>query len=374
MKTLILLFAILLISCTKQEKRTECPIITFDISQKVTLSHKDIECKFIALETNDKCLLRAIVDIHFYDNKIFIIDGIKNSKVFIFDNQGKFISQIGDIGSGPGEYAQPYRMHIDKKDNQIIIADTRLNKLIHYRLDNFKYISDQKAFNFSDCAWLPDGNILWFNTIGFDTGKRKNYFIQITDKELNTITYHGKTQELPPYCIGEQTLFQFNEESYIAYPFTSVVYQVTSNDIQERFKLSFGVQEMPSSEYFINLFKENGASGPDIMLRSDYINSFNVFETNNYIATSYFSKNFESYLGFYNKQTKETNALSCKDFSRLFQLPNVSFIRKAIDNYFIMQLNAKEIVNKQSSYKELNDISKKLTEESNPILCLFKFN
>lgn len=374
MKILALSLIILLASCTQQDKQTESLTLEFDISQKSTLSPKDIECKFIALETNDKCLLRAIIDIHFYDNKIFIIDGLNNSKLFVFDNQGKFIDQIGHIGDGPGEYIQPYRMHIDEKNNRITIADTRFNKLIHYRLDNFKYISDQKAFNFSNCAWLPDGNILWFSPVGFDTGKRKRYFIQITDKELNTIVYHGETQELPPYGIGEWTLFQFNNNTYISFPFAPVVYQVTSNDIQARFNLNFGTQKMPSAEYFIDFFKENGASGANIMLRSDYINSFNVFETNNYIATSYFSKNFETYLGFYNKQTKKSNALSCKDFAKLFGLPDAGYIRKTAGDYFIMQLNAKDIVNKRSSYRELDEILKTMTEESNPVMCLFKLN
>lgn len=323
------------------------------------------------METNDKCLLRAIVDIHFYDNKIFIIDGLNNSKVFVFDNQGEFIDQIGHIGNGPGGYLQPYRMYIDEKNNQITIADTRLNKLIHYRLDNYKYLSDQKAFNFSNCAWLSDGNILWFDAVGFDSGKRKNYFIQITDKELNTIAYYGETKEMPHYGIGEQAFYQFDGKMYISFPYSPVVYQATSKGIQQRYKLDFGIQKMPSYDFFLDLFSK-GASGPEIMLKSDYINSFNIFETNRYIAANYFSKNFESYLGFYNKQTKESNALSSKDFAKILGLPDASFIRKTVDDYFLMQLNTKDIINKKSSYRELDEILKNMTEESNPVICMFK--
>ena len=371
MKALISFFIILLVSCTNQ-KQIECPTMTFDISQKTTLNPEDIECKFIALETTDKCLIRTIIDIHFYDNKIFVVDGLKNGKVFIFDDQGKFITQIGSFGNGPGEYIQPYRMHIDEKNNQITIADTRLNKLIHYRLDNYKYISDQKAFNFSNCAWLSDGNILWFDAVGFDTGKRETYFLQIKNKELNTIAYYGETKEMPHYGIGEQAFYQFNGNMYISFPYSPVVYQVIEKGIQPRFKLDFGIQKMPSYDFFLDLFSK-GSSGPEIMLKSDYINSFNIFETNSYIAANYYSKNFECYFGFYNKDTKEYNALSNKDLAKIMELPNTRHICKTIKDYFIMQLDAKDMLNKHSTHNELNKILKDTNEESNPIICMFKF-
>lgn len=193
----------------------DIPIITFDITKESNWTNDSIECKFIALETKDECLLSFIYDVQFYKDKIFVIDGNLKGQVMVFNLNGKSIIQVGRRGDGPGEYIMPNKLHIDEKKNRITVADIRLNRLIHYRLDNYQFISSQNAFNHYDCAWLADGNIVWYESLGFDTGKREYYHIYITNADLEKVTYLEAVKESSPYMVAEHSLFQYNHQTYI---------------------------------------------------------------------------------------------------------------------------------------------------------------
>ena len=130
MKYIVLsLSIILLYSCSKQEPINDIKKLVFneDVNPNIfnTLTYK-----FIPLETNDSCLFSEIREIKIVDNKIYIIDD-KRSKLLVFDISGKFITQIGNLGNGPGEYVAPSNFNIDKEKQIITIADVGLSKLLY---------------------------------------------------------------------------------------------------------------------------------------------------------------------------------------------------------------------------------------------------
>ncbi len=77
--------------------------------------------EYITLETNDQSLLGSIKKIIVFDNKMYILDNSKGKKVYVFDNEGKFIRSIGKIGKGPGEYSNLEDFTIDKGSGQIVL-------------------------------------------------------------------------------------------------------------------------------------------------------------------------------------------------------------------------------------------------------------
>ena len=58
----------------------------------------------IPLETNDSSFIGSISKIELSDGKIYVLDKSSTKQVHIFDTVGNYISSIGNIGRGNGEY------------------------------------------------------------------------------------------------------------------------------------------------------------------------------------------------------------------------------------------------------------------------------
>ncbi|MDR1610139.1 MAG: 6-bladed beta-propeller [Candidatus Symbiothrix sp.] len=92
-----------------------------------SLTRKDIisenldKCQFVKLQTTDDCLIKWIEKIEFDDNKIFIMD--ENEKIFVFNNEGKFLNAIGKTGLGPEEQLTVFDFYLDKKSAIINVVD-----------------------------------------------------------------------------------------------------------------------------------------------------------------------------------------------------------------------------------------------------------
>lgn len=364
---------ILLISCHQNEAiDADIPTITFDTSKKSPLSAKDIECTFVPLETNDSCLLSTIIDIQIYENKIFLIDGIGNSKVFVFDLTGKFITQIGKTGDGPGGYIMPVKLFIDNEKSRISLADANSNQLLHYDLDSYKFINSQKAFNFTQCCKLENNNILWYDIQGFDTKKRKRYHIKITDSDLNHIQYLSEADINSPFGINVFTLYNYRGNVILNFPYQPYLYKLSGTDLKKIFKISFGKQNLPNEEWLSEV-KPNDRNWVTRLLASNLINSYSIIETDKHLGITFYEKDFYSNLGFFDKESLRSVAFNKDQFTKQFQINGARAIIGQYNNLFIMQLEAKSLKKETIQRSDLAEIAASLNEESNPVLCLFKF-
>ena len=71
------------------------------------------------------------------NDRIFIFDSYKANALFVFDKKGKYITQIGSPGMGPGEFAYLAGFDIDIINNNIIIYDFK-RKFMYYDLDTYE--------------------------------------------------------------------------------------------------------------------------------------------------------------------------------------------------------------------------------------------
>jgi tripartite motif-containing protein 2/3/tripartite motif-containing protein 71 len=63
-----------------------------------------------------------------------IVSDWGNHRVQVFNLDGKFLTQIGKQGTGPGEFKRPLGVAIDEKGN-IVIVDEGNNRLQLFRSD-----------------------------------------------------------------------------------------------------------------------------------------------------------------------------------------------------------------------------------------------
>jgi hypothetical protein len=161
---LIVLAVIVFTSCKSRESKysEDEPILNIDVRNG--LNQKDNEfflsdfannIKYIPLETNDSCLLSNISYLCLTQENIFISD---TKVLYQFDENGRFIRQIGKIGRGPGEHGSRIKFAVDELNNEIyILSDPSFISVYNFEtgkfIRNFDYnfqIASFEVFSHSD--------------------------------------------------------------------------------------------------------------------------------------------------------------------------------------------------------------------------------
>jgi hypothetical protein len=150
--------------------------------KSVPLSTIGKSVQYIPLETTPYSLLKTLTRIELCDSIIFVCD---NDKLLKFDRAGRFIKQIGKMGRGPGEYPLIYDFSIDRTNQLIFIAASRIKETLIFDFDgNFK-----KSFK---VPYIPiqilvsEMNYILFRNSFPDPNANFNYYI--TDNEGNILS------------------------------------------------------------------------------------------------------------------------------------------------------------------------------------------
>lgn len=168
-----ILIAVILGSCTKKQGS----IITLDNSMIREYPGKSFfpdfidDWDFIKLETTTNSLIGEVINVEFDEGKIFVatrppMDGYwVENHLKVFDENGKYLMDIGSQGRGPEEYLNINNFRIDKKNKLVVVRDN--NRFV------YKYNYDgnlvEKIDTSADTDWplrfycLPDGNVLLYH-------------------------------------------------------------------------------------------------------------------------------------------------------------------------------------------------------------------
>ncbi|MEF9987177.1 MAG: BF3164 family lipoprotein [Bacteroidales bacterium] len=126
----IAISTIMLIGCQAVNHERDYLINIREIPPKMkeaaTISSTLNSYRFVKLETTEESIMSDVWKIIKYNNK-FYISTFFNNKFFVFDNNGKFITKMFRVGSGPGEYIS--LQDFDVIGNIIVILDGKQVKL-----------------------------------------------------------------------------------------------------------------------------------------------------------------------------------------------------------------------------------------------------
>ena len=140
---------------------------------------------FIPLETKDSVLLKDLYRVCWVDDRIFVFDRSDEiNALFVFSDQGNFITRVGLRGQGPEEYLYLTHFFVDEKERILTLVDFGGTALLRYDLDTYQYISTQDVADyFVDCAPLDKENWIWYYPLGFATPQRENFYLKATDRK-----------------------------------------------------------------------------------------------------------------------------------------------------------------------------------------------
>lgn len=366
----ILSFSLLILACQDMRKSDEKGTIVFSQSSSNEWLSK-LDCQFIPLETNDSCLVATVSDMVFDSSRLYLIDG-KSNLVFAFSLSGEFISQVGNVGSGPSEYQYPVNLHIDKTKQELIVADANTPKLVYYDLKTLKYKRQLRSDDyFTNCAWLPNGDIILASGSSYVTPKRERFYAQITDENLKRKQYICPCSFDPQYRLAIGSVFYtFQDQVFLNLPFLHSVYQISETTCEETYAIELKGFQMPDQNWLKVNAEENYFAA---LSRSDYVSAIQCQETNRYLYVTFLVGGSKDYIAFYDKEQKSSMIYSGYDFIKETSLNGLSKVITTYNDTFVATINPDVLKEKGTTIEELAQLSQSLPAESNPILCLFTF-
>lgn len=133
---LLLLFSMGCASSVKDKEKTETsiPSVSIDLSRAQYIKWDSLvdtrTVKVVPLETTEESLLGRIGKVFVAEDRFLIVTG---SSMYLFDENGKFLTKISKQGKGPGEYLQLLDAYLDH--DCIYALDCRGQKIFKYSFD-----------------------------------------------------------------------------------------------------------------------------------------------------------------------------------------------------------------------------------------------
>jgi hypothetical protein len=164
----------------------------------------------IILEDNDNAIIGNIDRIEVFDNAIFVIDAGIARRIFVYNMEGKYIRQVGNLGSGPGEYLHMTDFCIDHDKRHVCVLDDAKKRIHRYNVDNGKYIGSIK---------LPDNISL--NYIAYNNNK---FYIAICPYDISQrddlmLEFDIRTSKFKTHISAEQYNLGWNMNAFSDFNF-----------------------------------------------------------------------------------------------------------------------------------------------------------
>ena len=138
-KVVIVVLLFFFNSCQNKEKQEN---ICFDEAQKIRVPLSEIaeSVNKIELETSEQSILNIRIrdfDIEILDQYYLIKDGGGSRTIKVFDQQGRYVREIGKLGPGPEEFTRTSKPFVVNKEKGEIIIPTNVGIMVYDINNNF---------------------------------------------------------------------------------------------------------------------------------------------------------------------------------------------------------------------------------------------
>lgn len=287
---LVWIIGILLLAyCTNDQKRTQA-LEVLDIEGSIgkmevwNLSQFASSIRYVTLETKIENYLSYIKDYREVDKNLIIIN---LKQCLLFDNDGKFVRQIGIPGRGPGEYQFIDRVGVI---NDSILTIQNLYDLINYRFDGSVVNQQKNFFRLNDSNdeyiqnWIILDDSLYFGHLPNTTGLIDNKALIFNQTRVIKKSYKN-------YILfkREKTVASGFEDFAHIYPFDKkIYYKEFYNDTM--FVLNDDLNLIPKYVFNLGKFAEPTSERAKLPSQDnkmfEFLYIWEVFQTDNNLFIS----------------------------------------------------------------------------------------
>lgn len=324
---------------------------------------------FVKLKMPKNKFIALISHVIEYKDKFYLHDQSGN-QLFIFDNKGNFLNQVGKKGEGPEEYGNIKTFYIDKFRQEIQVYDVGNGKILHFdELGNYKRTLPYNCY-LGDKVILEKQQILL--TRGYDNKhftKNKNYRFMLLNNQHKIIRGISIFPEEDILSIKNGILRNFstyNDKLLFCEVFNDTISEFANNKIYPRYVLHFK-KNSPSSAQ-VKLLQRDAQE----LQQEKYPYLFKYFVEKD--STCFFNYSYnrgQIHFVAYNKSSKKiTN--NCKAVTyrgSLLPVPEIN-----ADESLITVINAEQmsLLRKISPIVKQNTTAQDTSYLANPILLVYK--
>lgn len=369
----ILLFcSFLFCSCNNTDKNKSYSVLKVPLKvDNVAMMDLFKRLEVIPLETKDSCLLICPDKVLYEDGYYEVFDS-KHPALFVFNEDGKFVRQIGKKGNAPNEYTEIYDVTYDEEAGHICMLSP-FGEIFIYAL-NGTFLSrmqlPQRA-NYQSFESFKNYFVTW--TL---SGKDEDAGISIISKRtMQCVKKYWKENRNLDF-LYPRGFYKFRGKMYFFRPFGREVYQFDKNNMNIAYKWDFGKDNYSVEDFGFSKAESKGEQEGALLMKKlkdssiPYLIS-NQAQSNKYYYTKLvfgFTPDGQYHVfyrksdgkSFFFKETKEGIKLNPLLFCDEFMLCLAS---NADLNAYIRVLDEKE-----------NRKLIKRKEDDNPVLikCYFK--
>lgn len=367
----ILILIVLVPSCRKgrQKAATNAEIVAkvevsesdkgFDVCQMA-----DFE-KVIPLETVGDALIGEIDKLEMDDSHIVILDK-RMRTVWLFGIDGKFIRKIGRLGNGPKEYVSLDDMCFDKENGTVWIWDRVKQVMLEYDLagDFLKEVAT--GFSSNVFAKTNEGFWLYYSYL---KNPDNNSLILVNEEMDHLVKGFFATKETFPVSLSSGFTSWAGKE-YFYFPLSNVLYSLDGTEARPYIEFDFGERTLPyskivnmSPEEYETLIDSGSYLGglKNVQLSSKYC----FFQFSSTVQNKYVT----AYYGVLDLETLKVEVFSYLNGSDLLVDFSSLLCVTANDELVYPICPSKH---NPIYFDELRTLVPEVTEDSNPVLALYK--
>ena len=284
-KIVLLIFSFIILSCkdSPRDKKDNVHIIKIALDSPIeqrSFMDKVSDFRFIPLETTLQSIMNKIDKCVIKDERFYILDK-KQQSIFVFTNEGKFITRFNRLGKGPDEYIELTDFEIGDQ-GELWVFDAVNRKLLSYNRE-FDITGNVKVCYGDKMLLLNDGTVI----IYADTPEKKEYAINVFDKNgsiKQTFLQASDDEGIRPAYSREKNLDYQNGNISLVRSFDYNVYEIKNDSLDIKYRFDFGKENMPEGllkgpyvEVFQNVLKDES-----VQMLDNYIetNGWITFEVN----------------------------------------------------------------------------------------------
>ena len=367
----ILILIVLVPSCRKgrQKAATNAEIVAkvevsesdkgFDVCQMA-----DFE-KVIPLETVGDALIGEIDKLEMDDNHIVILDK-RMRTVWLFGIDGKFIRKIGRLGNGPKEYVSLDDMCFDKENGTVWIWDRVKQVMLEYDLTGELLKEVATGFSSNVFAKTNEGFWLYYSYL---KNPDNNSLILVNEEMDHLVKGFFATKETFPVSLSSGFTSWAGKE-YFYFPLSNVLYSLDGTEARPYIEFDFGERTLPyskivnmSPEEYETLIDSGSYLGglKNVQLSSKYC----FFQFSSTVQNKYVT----AYYGVLDLETLKVEVFSYLNGSDLLVDFSSLLCVTANDELVYPICPSKH---NPIYFDELRTLVPEVTEDSNPVLALYK--
>jgi hypothetical protein len=237
----------------------------------------------IPLETNDNCLLGRIWSLKTSENKFYIqtLDG--NNPLYVFDQQGGFINQIGRQGRGPEEFVQLSGFLVDEN---ITLFTT--GKTLEYSLEG-NFLNEQEDwFYFNQSAKIDNDLYALYYGIGtvMKNGDTPSGVVFADHDFKIKSEYTSRPEHRNRIGYHSNIFSQFRNTTYFMGNYENTICEIKPKQVIPKYLVDFGKYQI-NDDFLLSIMNERNPINYVRLIEKNFATYINYYHTDKYLWVKY---------------------------------------------------------------------------------------